>query len=290
VFVSSSRRHPHRPHRKAACAALFAAGCALAPWNAAHAAEAAPASAPASAPAPASAFTVGGNVTLVSDYLMRGISMTQHKPTVQGEIDLSHASGWFGTIWGSGVSNAVYPNGSGSEIDLVTGWQFSLPAGLGLNLGYYAYFYPGAYTADRIHFNTQEIKAALSYDTFSAGAAVTTSRYFSGVYDYDAHEKPKKSQGSLYLEANWNPALTDGVTLNLHAGHQQIRNASAFNFSDYKIGVTLDGKRVNLPGWSASLAWSHNNGNRSLWTFANSDGSSKVAVGSRVLATIAYSF
>jgi uncharacterized protein (TIGR02001 family) len=272
---------PH--HCEAICAALLIAGCIFAPWNIAHAD-------PVQTDAPAPAFTVGGNVTLVSDYLMRGVSMTQHKPTIQGEIDLSHTSGWFGTIWGSGVSNAVYPNGSGSEIDLVTGWQFSLPANFGLNLGYYAYFYPGADTVDHIHFNTQEIKAALSYDTFSVGAAVTTSRYFSGIYDYDAHGKPKKSQGSLYLEANWNPVLTEGITLNLHAGHQQIRNAREYNFSDYKIGVTFDGKRAHLTGWIASLAWSYNNGNRSLWTFTDSDGGSKVGVGSRILATIAYNF
>jgi len=262
---------------------VLSSGCALAPCMA-HA-DAAPAGAPS-----VSALTVSGNVTLASDYLMRGVSQTQHKPTMQGEIDFSHASGWYGTIFGSGVSNAAYPNGSGSEIDLVTGWQFSLPANLGLNVGYFAYFYPGAHTADGINSNTQEVKTALSYDTLSVGLAVVTSNYFAGIYDYGANRRPKKSQGSLYLEANWNPVLAEGVTLNLHAGHEQIRRANDFNFSDYKIGVTVDGKRFGIPGWSASLAWSYNNGNRSLWTFVNSDGSSKVAVGSRVLATITYSF
>jgi uncharacterized protein (TIGR02001 family) len=272
-------------HRLAA-AVLFATGCALVPWGVAHAAD----QDQKTGAAPSPALTVTGNVTLVSDYLMRGISQTQHKPTVQGEIDISHTSGWYGTIFGSGVSNAAYPNGAGSEIDLITGWQFSLPANLGLNLGYYAYFYPGAHTDDSISFNTQELKAALSYDTFNVSAALATSRYFSGIYNYDADGKPKKSQGSLYLEANWNPVLTEGVTLNLHAGHEHVRKANEYNFSDYKIGVTLDGKRIKLPGWSASLAWVYNNGRRPLWTFANSDGSSKVVVGSRVLASIAYNF
>jgi uncharacterized protein (TIGR02001 family) len=267
--------------RNSVLGVLSVAGYALVPCGTAYA---------DTAKAEAPAFTVNGNVTLVSDYLMRGISQTQHKPTVQGEIDLAHTSGWYGTIFGSGVSNAAYPNGSGSEIDLITGWQFSLPANFGLNLGYYAYFYPGAETADHIHYNTQEVKAALSYDTASVGVAVTTSRYFSGTYDYDARGNPKDSQGSLYLEANWNPVLTEGLTLNLHAGHQQIRNANDYNFSDYKIGVTLDGKRLNLPGWSASLAWVYNNGRHSLWTLTDSNGSSKVAVGSRLLATIAYNF
>ncbi|MDR1969103.1 MAG: TorF family putative porin [Burkholderiaceae bacterium] len=273
------------PHWRAACAVLSAAGCALAPCNVAHAADPAPGTA-----APAPALTVGGNVTLVSDYLVRGISQTQHKPTLQGEIDFSHASGWYGAIFGSGVSNAAYPNGSGSEIDLVAGWQFALPADLGLNLSYNAYFYPGGHTDDRIKFDTQEIKVALSYDTFSVGVAVVSSPYVFGIYDYGANGKPLKSRGSTYLEANWNPVLAEGVTLNLHAGHQRIRQAGEFNFSDYKIGVTLDGKLVRQPGWTASLAWTYNNGNRSLWTFFNSDGSSRVVVGSRVSASIAYNF
>jgi uncharacterized protein (TIGR02001 family) len=275
---------PHRVTARGALAVLGVAGCALVPWSIARADQA-----QTDAPAPP-ALTVSGNVTLVSDYLVRGISQTQHQPTVQGEIDFSHTSGWFGTIFGSGVSDAAYPNGAGSEIDLITGWQFSLPANLGLNLSYNAYFYPGAHTTDGVNFNTQEVKAALSYDTFSVGMAVASSSYLFGIYDYDANGKPKKSQGSLYWEANWNPVLTEGVTLNLHAGHQQIRNAGEYNFSDYKIGVTLDGKRVKLPGWTASLAWAYNNGRHSLWTFVNSDGSSKVGVGSRVVATIAYNF
>ena len=261
----------------------LSSGCALTPCVT-HA-ETAQTGAP-----PAPALTVSGNVTLASDYLMRGVSQTQHKPTMQGEIDFSHTSGWYGTIFGSGVSNAAYPNGSGSEIDLITGWQFSLPANLGLNIGYYAYFYPESHTSDGINSNTQEIKTALSYNSLSVGLAVATSSYFAGIYDYDANGKPKKSQGSLYLEANWNPVIAENVTLNLHAGHEQIRNANDFNFSDYKIGVTVDGKRFSMPGWNASLAWSYNNGNRSLWTFVNSDGSSKIAVGSRVLATVTYSF
>jgi uncharacterized protein (TIGR02001 family) len=280
--IHSLKRRLLAPHWGAACAVLSAAGCTLAPWSAAHAADPAP-----NAPA----LTVGGNVTLVSDYLVRGVSQTQHKPTIQGEIDFSHTSGWYGAIFGSGVSRAAYPNGSGAEIDLVTGWQFALPADLGLNLSYNAYFYPGAHSDDGIKSNTQEVKAALSYDTFSVGVAVVTSPYVFGIYDYGANGKPMKSRGSTYLEVNWNPALADGVTLNLHAGHQSIRKAGEFNFSDYKIGVTLDGKLVSQPGLTASLAWTYNNGNRSLWTFSNSDGSgSRVAVGSRVSATIAYSF
>ncbi|MDR2838705.1 MAG: TorF family putative porin, partial [Azonexus sp.] len=220
-----------------------------------------------------SAFTTSGSLTLVSNYLGRGMTLTQNRPTVQGAIEIAHSNGWYGGIFGSGVSNAAYPNAAGSEIDLMTGWRFSLPADLGLDLGYYAYFYPGAHSDDGIRYNTQEVKATLSRDTFSIGAGVVSSHYFFGTYDYDASGNPKKGRGSLYLEANWNPVLAEGVTLNLHAAHQSVRHSADYNFADYKIGVTVDGQRLGLPGWSAALAWTYNDGDRVLWTFVDSDGS-----------------
>ena len=64
------------------CFALFS-GTALA-------ADPAPA-----APAPAPDWTESGNVTVVSDYLFRGISQTQAKPTIQATLDFTHSSGFY---------------------------------------------------------------------------------------------------------------------------------------------------------------------------------------------------
>ena len=84
-----------------ACAALFS--------GAAMAADPAPA-------APAPDWTESGNVTIVSDYLFRGISQTQAKPTIQATLDFTHSSGFYLGLFGSGVSHAAYNNGAGSEM------------------------------------------------------------------------------------------------------------------------------------------------------------------------------
>ena len=44
---------------------------------------------------PASAWTETGNITAVSDYLFRGISQTQAKPTAQATLDFTHRSGFY---------------------------------------------------------------------------------------------------------------------------------------------------------------------------------------------------
>ena len=73
----------------------------------------------AAEPAPVpSAWTETGNVTAVSDYLFRGISQTQAKPTAQATLDFTHSSGVYLGLFGSGVSHAAYNNGAGSEIDV----------------------------------------------------------------------------------------------------------------------------------------------------------------------------
>lgn len=104
-------------------------------------AVAAPAAAQDAA-APASAFTLNGNATLVSDYRFRGISQTNRKPAIQGGMTLSHASGFYGTIWGSSIDDYVAA-GSDQEIDFVGGFKKTFGSTT-VDVGATYYYYPGA--------------------------------------------------------------------------------------------------------------------------------------------------
>lgn len=50
------------------------------------------------------AFTYSGNVTLTSDYILRGVSQTQHRPAIQGGLEIDHACDLHAGIWGSNVN------------------------------------------------------------------------------------------------------------------------------------------------------------------------------------------
>lgn len=242
----------------------------------------------------ASGWTLSGTAGLVSDYLFRGVSQTQGKPAAQLTFDATHRDGWFAGLFGSGVSNAAYPNGGGNEIDLYGGWRTELSPGVGLELGFISYWFPGAFTRDadgkHVSYDTQELHAAISHGAASAGIWHAVSSHWSGFAVDPYSGANKSSRGSTYIEANWNLEIAPGWTLNLHAGRQIVKNFAPYNFTDVKVGVS----RVEGP-WTFALAGSHNTGDArkgdtALWTFFDANGRGRNVVGTRWVASVTRSF
>jgi uncharacterized protein (TIGR02001 family) len=90
----------------------------------------------------ASAFTISGGATLVSDYRFRGISQTDKRFAVQGTFTVAHESGFYATVWGSSIDDYVY-NGSDQEIDFIGGYRKTF-GGTTLDAGVLYYYYPGS--------------------------------------------------------------------------------------------------------------------------------------------------
>ncbi|WP_235971836.1 TorF family putative porin [Azohydromonas caseinilytica] len=241
----------------------------------------------------AAAWTTSGSVALISQYLFRGISQTQGKPTVQASVDFSHASGWYAGLWGSGVSHAAYNNGSGSEIDLYGGYRQELGGGYVADLGIFSYWFPGAYYAvdgRRIKYDTQELKLGLSKGSVSAAASYAISKRFAGLAFDPFTGREASTRGSTYLELNWNPELAPGWVLNLHAGRQDVHELGDYSFTDLRLGLTR-----TIGPWQLSLSASHHNGHAEkdgvpLWTFFDADGRGRNVVGTQWLASVSHSF
>jgi len=242
---------------------------------------------------PAPGWTGSGNVTLVSDYIFRGVTQTQGRPTLQGNLDWVDASGLYVGGFGSGVAHAAYNNGSNAEIDLYGGYRHALSADNNIDGGIVTYWYPGAHYLGAGHdviYHTQDLKLGLNLGSFSAYGWLTVSRHFFGFAVDPASGSYADSRGTTYVEMNWNPDLGDGLVANLHGGRQDIRHFSAFNFYDLKLGLSK-----TWGAWTGSLATTWNSGDASrnkvpYWTFFNADGSSKNVVGTRLLATLARNF
>ena len=243
--------------------------------------------------APAPAWTESGNVTVVSDYLFRGISQTQAKPTAQANLDFTHSSGFYVGLFGAGVSHAAYNNGSGSEIDVYGGYRHSLNADTVIDAGLVTYWFPGAHYATGgrdIKYHTQEAKLGVNIGSFNAYGWVSLNKHWFGFAVQPYSGDLVSTRGTVYGEVNWNPELAPGLTLNLHAGKQNVRNMSAFNFYDVKAGVT---KTVDKWAFSAAAVYNSGDDNKNgtpLWTFFNADGSGKNVVQKRLLVTAARTF
>jgi len=190
------------------------------------------ASAQASSP-----HSISGNMGIFSDYRFRGISQTFLEPAIQGGIDYSHSSGFYLGNWNSNVSGLVYTDGS-IEMDFYGGYKFGAGP-VGLDVGVLQYYYPGA-KAGGVKYDTTEVYVGASWKWLSLKYSITTSDYF-GVADSD---------GSGYLDLGFNYEFAPKFALVAHYGYQSVKNNSAADYSDFKVGVTYD-----LSGWVFGLAY-----------------------------------
>ena len=89
---------------------------------------------------PPADVTVTGNVSLVTDYRFRGISLSGGDPAIQGAINVNHSSGLYAGVWGSSLEDSdVYGS---LETDFYAGWTGEVSPGLTADVGmtYYVYF------------------------------------------------------------------------------------------------------------------------------------------------------
>lgn len=187
------------------------------------------------------------NVALTGEYIFRGISQTDGNPAIQGGFDYSvnlfedagavSDVGAYAGVWGSNV------NFFDAHIETdVYGGLTTIILGVGLDLGFIYYLYPGA--ASELNYDFVEVKLAASYDAGVASA--TAGVNYSPEYFGESGEA-------------WYPALDVEVpiggyfALTGHVGYQVIDDNAAFgtdDYLDYSVGGTM-----NLFGFDVSAVW-----------------------------------
>jgi uncharacterized protein (TIGR02001 family) len=163
----------------------------------------------------ASAVTIAGagaanaevtaNVALTTDYVFRGISLSDGA-AIQGGFDVSEDL-WYAGVWASNVVE-------GMELDLYAG--FTPTTGpVEWDLGLIGYFYPGA-DDDGAEFDYVELMAAGSFtitEQFSAGGAV-----------FWAPENFGDTGEAIYLEINGEFTVNDQLAFSAAFGNQSIED------------------------------------------------------------------
>jgi len=219
---------------------------------------------------PASAHTVTSNVSLVSNYLYRGISQTGAKPAIQGGFDYAHSSGVYAGVWGSSISWLTDSPGvtgaTSAQVELDTYFGYKGTANVvSYDIGFLRYNYPASYTATlpagSAKADTNEIYGAVTY-------SIATLKYSHSLGDTFGIAD---AQGTSYIELNASYALADmGVTLGAHYGKQTYKGTPAKNlkaaasdptYTDYKLSATKD-----FSGYVVGLAYSDTNANKVQYT------------------------
>ena len=211
-------------------------------------------------PAQARAAT-SGSVALTSDYRFRGVSQTHHGPALQAGIEHAADSGLYAGAWGSNVSwlsdlsAAGAPVSNSLELDGYLGYRGSFGGGAGFDVGALYYHYPGRYPSGFNSPDTGEIYLGVSAGVFSA----KYSRALTDLFGF------ADSAGSEYLDLGANWQFSPSWTLHAHGGRQWIRNNAAFEYSDWKLGVT----RAFANGFAIAAAYTGTDADEALYRNAH---------------------
>lgn len=203
-----------------------------------------------------SAFTVSGNVSGVTDYRFRGVSLSQGDPAIQGGITLTHSSGFYVGAWSSSLG--FTPLYGEQELDLFGGWGGEISAGTKVDVGLLKYVYPGNDIGPADYW---EPYASISHTfgpaTFKLGAAYAWEQNSLGgsdnIYGYanldvGVPSTPITVSGHLgYTDGVLAPPLLSGLSSD-DTGFDWSIGASATVLGHLSIGVAyigVDGPSVD---------------------------------------------
>jgi uncharacterized protein (TIGR02001 family) len=136
-----------------------------------------------------------------------------------------YAGTWLSTIkW---IKDA--PGGDANiEWDIYGGKRGEIVEGVSYDVGVLRYQYPSNNLSPST--NTTEVYGQLGYGP----AYIKYSHSLTNLFGF------ADSENSGYLDIGANVEVGEGLILNLHAGHQKVKNNSSFSYTDWKLGVTKD--------------------------------------------------
>ncbi|MGV7209435.1 TorF family putative porin [Oxalobacteraceae bacterium A2-2] len=175
------------------------------------------------------------NAAIASDYRYRGISQARLQPALQGGFDYVHnPSGFYAGTWLSSIKWTRDAGGGGHvEWDSYAGKRGQLSADVSYDVGVLGYVYPSNgldQVAGYKDANTAEVYGQLGYGPAYLKYSHAVTNLFGFV----------DSRNSGYVDLGANIDAGNGLTVNLHAGHQDVRHNGAASYSDWKLGLTQD--------------------------------------------------
>ena len=188
---------------------------------------------------------ISANVTLASDYVFRGVSQTDNQFAIQGGFDWAHNSGIYLGTWASNVDSQFFGGATDPqiELDLYGGYANELSNGIGYDIGYLRYQYPGG-----SDFNTNEFYLKGSYKGFGASVNYSDELSFVG-----------SDSSAWYWKAAYEHTFAYEIDFSAHIGY----NAGDAYSDDKALGGTYTdwslGLSKNLAGVDLGLIYTDNN-------------------------------
>lgn len=173
---------------------------------------------------------LSANVAATSNYLWRGVTQTDDAAGISGGIDYAASSGFYVGTW---ASNVDFGDDASHELDLYLGFAGEINSALSYDLGYIYYAYPDSAEHDNSNeYDFGEIYGSLTYQNFT----------FAANYGVNNDDLAEHVDSSLYLSADGEFEISDGLTLNVHLGNYSFDDDyDHMDYTDYGISLSKDG-------------------------------------------------
>lgn len=177
------------------------------------------------------------NVGVASDYVLRGISQTQHKAQVSGGLEYSMDNGMYVGTWVSNqnwVNTGPYKGNSSLEWDQYVGYRDSVGP-INYDVGVINYYYTGDRSKAGTGIPTPDTTEAYiggSYNWIGVKYSQAISKHFIGW----GSTTGVNTRGSNYVELNLTPTIGSWGLIG-HIGHQKVSNFGSASYSDWKVGI-----------------------------------------------------
>ena len=170
-----------------------------------------------------SAGSFSGNMAIVSDYIVRGTSLSNQNPAIQGGFDWDSGMGVYAGLWGSSVE---FGNDASAEFDFLAGYRGRFD-NLHYEVGATYYWYPKTSVAGQSFW---DVHADVGYDLgisdLTLGVAYTLDDY-----------GPLRNDATLYYEAGIILPVAEMMTVSGGIGYSVAERRT--NYSDWNAGVTF---------------------------------------------------
>ncbi len=175
--------------------------------------------------------SISASVTFASDYIFRGVSMSDEDPAIQGGLTWSHDSGVYVGAWGS---SGEFNGGAGNvEFDYFVGFATEVN-GITFDISATYYTYPG----DQNDGNYFEFMGKVGYDFGLAGITAGVAYVPSGQDAYGGND-------AIYIFGDVGvPIPKTPLTINLHLGYEDFGGGS--NKLDWSAGIVASVLGVDI--------------------------------------------
>ena len=170
----------------------------------------------------AHAAEFSGNVTIATDYILRGVSQTEERPAIQGGFDAAFDSGIYAGIWASNVNFDEATGGASNanaEMDYYGGYSGAIGCtDCTYKLGFVYYDYHGDPGLDYL-----ELAGSLAFSGFTLGVYYSNEYLGDGTTDLIGDEVEY-----WYPYLNYSYSLPWDLTLGLHVGYSDMSEKGVY--------------------------------------------------------------